>query len=316
MAAMEHGPAMPPPPSTGVEYCYRHPSVTTAVHCTRCGRPICPDCMVPAPVGHHCPTCIAEARADYRRGPGRRVAVANAKGVSVTNVLVGILVAVYVLEVARGGVGSLVTGPSSKVLVDMGAAVGLFGHGNTVEGGIAAGQYWRLFTSMFLHASVIHLGLNAYALWIFGSMLEPEIGRWRFLTVYLLTGLAAGVASYAFLIPFVPGVGASGAIFGVFGVFLVYNYRRRQTALGAARLRTGIVILLINLVFGFSVAGIDWRAHIGGLVAGIAAGFAVDARGSESARRAAFVLGMVAIAAATIGLAVWRTGQIHAQFGL
>jgi membrane associated rhomboid family serine protease len=315
MVAMEQRPSLPPPP-TDVEFCYRHPTVATAVHCTRCGRPICPDCMIPAPVGHHCPTCVAEARAEYRRGPGRRVAVANAKSVSVTSVLVAIIVAVYVIEIAAGGSASLFDGPPLQRLVDMGAAIGVFGRGTIVEGGIAAGQYWRLFTSMFLHANLIHIGLNSYALWIFGSMLEPEIGRSRFLIAYLVTGLGAGAASYAFLSPFVVGVGASGAIFGIFGIFLVYNYRRRSTPLGAARLRTGVVLLVINLVIGFSVPGIDWRAHVGGLVAGIVAGFAVDARGSASARRAAFVIGMCSIAAATVILVAWRTGQLHTRLGL
>ena len=315
MVAMEQRPSLPPPP-TDVEYCYRHPGVATAVHCTRCGRPICPDCMIPAPVGHHCPTCVAEARAEYRRGPGRRVAVAGAMGISITGVLVAIIVAIYVIEVVAGGAGSLFDGPSLQRLVDMGAAIGVFGRGTTVEGGIAAGQYWRLFTSMFLHANLIHIALNSYALWIFGSMLEPEIGRSRFLIVYLVTGLGASAASYAFLSPFTVGVGASGAIFGIFGIFLVYNYRRRHTPLGAARLRTGVVLLVINLAIGFSVPGIDWRAHIGGLVAGIVAGFAVDSRGSVSARRAAFAGGMLAIVAATVVLVAWRTTQLHTQLGL
>src|SRR5436309_6995084 len=315
MVAMEQRPSLPPPP-IDIEFCYRHPTVATAVHCTRCGRPICPDCMIPAPVGHHCPTCVAEARAEYRRGPGRRVAVANAKSVSVTSVLVAIIVAVYVIEIAAGGAASLFDGPSLQRLVDMGAAIGVFGRGTTVEGGIAAGQDWRLFTSMFLHANLIHIGLNSYALWIFGSMLEPEIGRSRFLVAYLVTGLGAGAASYAFLSPFIVGVGASGAIFGVFGIFLVYNYRRRHTALGAARLRTGLVLLVINLVFGFSVPGIDWRAHVGGLIAGIVAGFAVDARGRESTRNLVFALGMLAIVAVTIALVVWRTAELRTQLGL
>src|SRR5262249_11323156 len=154
----------------------------------------------------------------------------NAKAVSVTNVMIAILAGVYVLEAIGGGAGSFMTGPSLNKLVDYGASIGIFGHGRTIEGGITVGQYWRLFTAMFLHRNLIHIGLNAYALWIFGSMLEPEIGRVRFLVAYLVTGLAASAASYAFLPPVVVGVGASGAIFGIFGIFLVYNYRRRHTA--------------------------------------------------------------------------------------
>ena len=301
MCVMERLPDLPPPPA--VESCYRHSDVQTAVHCTRCGRPICPDCMIPGPVGHHCPTCVAEARAEYRRGPGRRSLRASAAGLPATRGLLAILLAVFALELVKGGAGSLLEGPSPDVLARMGGSVGIF---------IAQGQYWRLFTPMFLHAGLIHLAFNAYALWIFGSMLEPEIGSWRFLVVYLVTGIAASAASYAFLDPQTVGIGASGAIFGIFGVFLVYNYRRRNTALGAARLRTGLVLLAINAVLGFSIAGIDWRAHIGGLVAGVVAGFAVDVRGTASARQSAFVAGMVLILVGTVGLVVWRTGQLHA----
>ena len=102
--AMDTQPTMPPPPSS-VERCYRHPDVQTGVHCTRCGRPICPDCMRSAPVGHHCPTCVEEARKEFRQGPGRRIAVANAKATSVTAVLLVAIGAVYVLEVVEAARG-------------------------------------------------------------------------------------------------------------------------------------------------------------------------------------------------------------------
>ena len=72
--------SLPPPPATGLpEYCYRHPNVETGVHCTRCGKPICPECMIPAPVGHQCPDCVDEARREFRQGPGRRIAAANVR---------------------------------------------------------------------------------------------------------------------------------------------------------------------------------------------------------------------------------------------
>jgi membrane associated rhomboid family serine protease len=263
--------------------------------------------MIPASVGHHCPNCVAEARAEYRRGPGRRNAIANVKGTSVTRVLLVVIGSVYVLEVIRGGAVSFLNGPSLNVLVQLGGSVGAY---------IAAGQYWRLATSMFLHAGLLHLAFNSYALWIFGSMVEPEIGRWRFLAIYLLTGLAAAASSYSFLDPVTVGVGASGAVFGIFGVFLVYNYKRRYTALGAARLRAGLVMLALNLFLGFSIPGIDWRAHVGGLVAGSVAGVALEAKGSDGFRRLAFVGSLAAIALVTLGLVVWRTGVLRRQFGL
>jgi membrane associated rhomboid family serine protease len=274
--------------------------------------------MVPAPVGHHCPTCIAEARAEYRRGPGRRIAVANAKGITGVRLLLISIGAAFVVETLIGGAGSLFDGPGAQTLVRLGASVqaARTSHGDIV--GVATGQYWRLFTSMFLHFGIFHVGVNAYSLFILGTILEREVGRGRFLALYLVTGLCASAASYAFA-PIVPTVsaGASGAIFGVFGAFLGYAWRRRHTAMGAAWLRAGGQIIILNLIINIGLSSVlDWRAHLGGLIAGIVAGFAVDARGSQSTRNAAFALGMLAIVAVTIALVVWRTAQLRAQLGL
>ena len=121
--------------------------------------------------------------------------------------------------------------------------------------GIAVGQTWRLITSMFLHAGLMHLLFNMYALWIFGTVMEEELGRARFALVYFITGLAAGAVSYAFMPEVdIPAVGASGAIFGVFGALVAFNWKRRHTALGAARLRSAIFILLINAIIGIGRA--------------------------------------------------------------
>jgi membrane associated rhomboid family serine protease len=313
--AMDSQPTMPPPPSS-VDRCYRHPDVQTGVHCTRCGRPICPDCMRVAPVGHHCPTCVEEARKEFRQGPGRRIAIANAKAVSITSALLVAIAAVYVLEVIRGGAGALFNGPNTVVLVKMGASVGLFPVTNTEIVGIALGQTWRLVSSMFLHAGLLHLLFNMYALWIFGTVMEDELGRGRYALVYFLTGLAAGAASYAFMPEvYIPGVGASGAVFGVFGALVAFNWKRRHTALGAARLRSAIFILLINAFLGFSSGGaIDWRAHAGGFVAGLLMGFAAEGFGRYRNERLTFAIGSLAVLAVTVGLVVWRTAEIKLQY--
>ncbi len=307
---MEPQSTMPPPPTQ--EYCYRHPGVATGVHCTRCNRPICTECMVAAPVGYQCPECVAEAQRQFRRGPGRRIAIANAKSTSATKALLVILVAVFIVELIVGGPGSLLEGPSSLQLIRLGATIGLAQlPGGLV--GIAVGQSWRLFTAMFLHAGLLHLAFNAYALWIFGQMIEEEMGRTRLLAIYLLTGLCGGAVSYAFGPLSVPGVGASGAIFGLFGAFVAYNWRRRHTALGQARLRAAIMLLIINAVIGFAAANIiDWRAHAGGFAAGLLAGFAAEGFGMRRYERSGFVVGCVGIAIVTVGLVVWRTAQIHA----
>ena len=317
---MSSDPSLPAPP--GVEYCYRHPSEQTGVHCTRCGRPICPACMIEAPVGYQCPECVAEARREFRKGPGRRIAVANARSMSVTKILLGVILASYVIEVVVGGPGSILSGPSSRDLIELGGSVTLFPTPDGGVGGIAAGQYWRILSSMFLHVGLIHLAFNSYALWIFGTFLEQELGRLRFVLVYLVTGICAGAVAYAWA-PFATdggrltitvGVGASGAIFGVFGAFVTYNYRRRGSALAQARLRQAAFLLLLNAVIGLSVPAIDWRAHVGGFVAGLAAGYVAEGSGTLTRRKAILVAGTAALLLAAGVLTVWRTADIRSMF--
>ena len=195
--------------------------------------------MVPAPVGHQCPTCVGEARREFAAGPGRRIAIANAKRVSVTNVLVAIIVGVFVIEVFQSGVGGLIDGPNARTLIDLGAE-------NPVL--VASGETWRMFTAMFLHIGLIHLAVNAYSLYILGNVLEREVGRVRFLALYLLSGLFASAASYYFSPLNSVSAGASGAIFGIFGAVFAINYRRRHTAQGAMAMRAMAQIIVLNVV--------------------------------------------------------------------
>lgn len=314
MEAMEQQPVIPPPPPGG-EHCYRHPDVATAVHCTRCGRPICPACMIAAPVGHHCPTCVAEARSEYRRGPGRRIAVANAKAISVTTVLLVLMGIGYVLEVVSGGAGALMSGPSALRLVRLGAAVGLAQLPSGEVVGIAAGEQWRLLTAIFLHGGIFHLLMNAYALWIFGPVVERELGRVRFLLIFLTTGLFASAVSYAFASdPVQVSVGASGAIFGVVGAFVSFNYRHRELAVAAARLRGLVPFLILNLIFSLMISFIDWRAHLGGFLAGLVAGVVAEGWGRRSSRTFVAIAGFAAIVVGAFALAAWRTSQLQADF--
>ena len=313
MAGMDEPTTLPPPPPT-TERCYRHPDVETGVRCTRCGRPICPQCMIPAPVGHQCPQCVADARREFRSGPGRRVAVARVRHTSATMVLLALIVAMFVVEVVAGGPGSLMTGPPNDTLVRLGASVALYpSHGGGVIG-IATGQYWRLLTSMFLHAGIIHIAFNAYALWIFGTIVEQELGTVRLLLIYFVTGIVAGAASYAFG-PLAVGVGASGAIFGLFGAFVTYNYRRRHLAIAAARLRAAVTLVVLNMVLALSIPGIDWRAHVGGFIAGLVAGFAAEGVGSPATRRTILVAGFGGLLVVAAWLVAWHTNQLQALYG-
>jgi membrane associated rhomboid family serine protease len=271
--------------------------------------------MIPAPVGHQCPDCVNEARREFRTGPGRRIAAANVRRpASATMVLLVAIVAMYVVEVLSGGTGTLMTGPNPLKLINLGASVGLAQLPNGDLVGIATGQNWRLVTAMFLHAGLLHIAFNAYALWIFGSVVEQELGRVRFLLIYFTTGIVASAASYAFG-PNAVGVGASGAIFGIFGAFVTYNYRRQHLAIAAARLRGAVTLVVINMLLAFTIQGIDWRAHVGGFIAGLFAGFAAEGVGSAANRRLILVVGFVGLLAVAFGLVMWHTDQLQERFG-
>jgi membrane associated rhomboid family serine protease len=271
--------------------------------------------MIPAPVGHQCPECVAEARREYRRGPGRQIAAANLRSTPVTRILLIAMAIGYLWElVVAGGPGSLFNGPGAEALIDAGALVPVTG-GSLADptGGIVGGQWWRLLSSMFLHAGLIHLGLNAYVLWIFGIEIERQIGRLSTLAVFLVTGVFAGATSFAFADGFAIAVGASGAIFGLVGAFIAYNYLRRHHVMAQARLRGALTMLLINLIIGFSIPLIDWRAHVGGLVAGLVAGFAVDPSRPVALRRTFAAVGLVALLAVAVALVAFRSAQIEAD---
>ncbi len=293
-----------PTPAPAVEFCYRHPKVETRVHCTRCERPICPDCMIPAPVGYQCPECVAEARREFKQGSGRRVVTARsaARGLTVTKVLLVAILAGFILEIAVGGANSLMQGPSEQHLFDLGAI-----YPPAIAFG---GQYWRLFTAMFLHIGLLHIAFNAYALYLFGAMVEEAFGRVTFLLIYFVTGLLASVTSYAFGPVNGLAVGASGAIFGVFGAFVAYNYRRRHLAAAAANLRWAMTLILLNAFLAATVHAIDWRAHVGGLVSGVAAGLVAEGWGPARQRTAIRVAGFVALIALGVAMLIWRTADL------
>jgi membrane associated rhomboid family serine protease len=133
------------------------------------------------------------------------------------------------------------------------------------------GQWYRLFSSFFVTNSLLDVALNMWCLLIIGRLVEPALGWWRYLALYLLSGLGGSVAYYLLGNPFQPAAGASGAIFGLFGAYFVLARR-------ASTNTSGIVALIgINLFFSFVIPNIAWQAHIGGLVTGVAVagGFAL-----------------------------------------
>lgn len=183
----------------------------------------------------------------------------------ITYILLGAIGLMFVLETVLGG------STNRQVLVLLGANYGP---------GIMEGQVWRLFASMFLHIGIAHLAFNAYALFIFGLEMERLYNPSRFLIVYILSGLFGSLTSFATKGPLVLSAGASGAIFGVIGMNLAYFLLHRDALgrFGKARVQSTLVIIAINLLFGFTIPGIDNMAHIGGLVAGFVLGFGLAPR--------------------------------------
>jgi len=178
------------------------------------------------------------------------------------------------------------------------------------------GEYWRLLTPMFLHAGLIHIAFNSYVLWIFGQQVERTFGSARMLAIFLVTGFLASVASYLFGPINVVGVGASGAIFGLAGAFIAYTYRRRSSFSSNAQLQQALIFVLLNVVLGFVIEGIDWRAHLGGLVAGVAAGWIADPARPRQSRALVTALGFAALIAIGVIAAMVRTEQLRQLAGI
>ena len=144
---------------------------------------------------------------------------------------------------------------------------------------IATGEYWRLFTAMFLHANLLHLFFNCFALFIFGRLVEGVYGHTRFTIIYVLAGLAGGVLSYMFNKTAI-AVGASGAIFGILGALAAYFVVNRENLgeMGRHNLTGLAAIAVINLAIGLIIPNIDNWAHFGGLAGGFIMGLALAPR--------------------------------------
>lgn len=187
---------------------------------------------------------------------------------------------------------------------------------------IADGQLWRLVTPMFLHLpfngstfSLLHIGFNSYVLYSYGPHVEQAFGTMRFLAMYLVAGFVASAASYTFGACGTPSLGASGAIFGVVGILIVYLYRRRTSAILAGYLRSLMIFVVLNLVIGFTIAGIDNFAHIGGLVGGVLLGAGVEGEGGRSRPAGAQIATIVGVAALGVALVAWRTATFACVAG-
>ncbi len=295
---MDHA-AAGSPDAQSLPGCYRHPDRETGIRCTRCERPICTDCMVNASVGFHCPDCASGRTGGNGPAPAASRPRTLAGGTIaadphlLTKILIGINIAVFI------AVHTL----SETFLGDM-VLIGQWPPAPYVpHEGVAEGEWYRLVTTMFTHEEIWHLGFNMLSLWFLGGPLEAALGRARYLTLYLASGLAGSALTYLLASPSQATLGASGAIFGLFGATAALVRRLN------ADMRPVVILLAINLVFTFTWSGIAWQAHIGGLVAGAAIGYAMLHAPRE--RRTLVQYGTCALVlVAVVGLTLLRSAQL------
>ena len=207
------------------------------------------------------------------------------------------------LEAMKTGVGTPVNF-SALMLLHWGANYGPLTLG---------GQSWRIFTNMFVHGGLVHVAANMWCLWNFGPIAERVYGRWRFLIVYLLTGLASSVASVA-MHPSTISVGASGAIFGVVGALVFPFYRKRVVLpppVMKAMMRSLLTFIFINLLIGSAVPMIDNAAHVGGLLAGLLLGAIVTHFAISGGDLSQLFPKVAAVSALLIGVAFAGVQHLH-----
>ena len=224
--------------------CPRHPGVRSVDYCKRCNRPMCVDCLIPTEVRSICVDCTSS-----KRGWVRQASRAARMGAPVvTYVMMAICILMYLVTWVF---------PSLKSSL---ALVPLF----------LMSRPWTILMGAFLHGGLLHILFNMLSLYWVGRAIEPVLGWWRFLTVYLVSALggSAFILAWCLIQPselLVGTVGASGAVFGLFGAVFVLQ------RLGGADTTPILTLLGINLVYGFLASGISWQAHIGGAVVGVAA---------------------------------------------
>ena len=239
-------------PTTAAPACYRHPDRHTLLKCSRCDRPICVACSIDASVGQRCPECVRSEGTQEIIPTGARSS--RASGAPATKTFIALAVVFFALT-GFGQSGDWIF----ETLAQWNLAV-------------AAGEWWRIFTPILLHASITHILFNMWALWVLGPQIERGVGTWPFVSLFLASAGVGGAFAFYLGDPLDVAVGASGAIFGLFGVWLSWAMHRRNTMQGRAMLRQIGVLLLINAAIPFLVPNISWQAHLGGLIAGFAIG--------------------------------------------
>ena len=260
--------------------CYRHPEREAYVRCQRCERFICPECQVESSVGFLCPDDAGGTVTQINR---QRVRAASLSKPRLALALIVLNIAIWLLEISPFG----------------DYVIAYFAY----KPAFTAIAPWQMLTSAFLHdsSSPLHLLFNMYTLYIFAQVLEPMLGRARFLALYIIAAFGGSVAVLVFGDPASTVVGASGAIYGLMGAYFIL--------LRAIGQRSGQLmgLIAINLIFSFLNPGISWQAHIGGLVVGgiVAAIFAATRQEKQKAMQNA---GLVVLVAVLVALSVYQAG--------
>lgn len=266
-------------------HCYRHPDREAYIACQRCERMICPDCMRDASVGFHCPSCVSEGAKSVRAPRTIAGGAVSAYEGLVSKILIGLNVVAYIAQLATED-----------------KAGSVFQRGAMQSYAVADGDYWRLLTAAFLHASLLHIAFNMYALYLFGPFAEKALGTVRFIAAYVTAAIASSVFVYWLEKPEVATIGASGAVFGLFGLVLVLLLKAKQDV------RTLLVLLAINAVISLQ-GNISWQGHLGGFVAGCVLG-AAFAYAPRDRRRAVQIAVFAVLWVAMIVAVVIRTSQL------
>jgi membrane associated rhomboid family serine protease len=283
--------SMAAPEQTQTMVCYRHPRNETAVTCSNCGRPICPECMVFAPVGIKCPECAGQPMGAKKAAVRARTFAGEGTDFLFTKTLIALNVVVFLAQVVQAG---SITNPYGE----------LFIRGALYGPAVAQGDWYRLVSCAFLHGGVIHILFNMLMLWWFGRPLEALLGRWRFLAIYFVS-ILAGSAGALVVSPETPTIGASGAVFGILGAGLVLERNRINVFGGSA-----LIVVVLNLALSFTLNYVSIGGHVGGLIGGALCVVALSRFGRGHAVYGRFDLltavSLVAIAAGSVLIAYFK----------
>lgn len=278
--------------------CYRHPGRETWIRCQRCDKPICPDCMIPASVGHQCPSCVKEGAKQTRSGRTAYGGTRPADSRLTTFLLMGLNLAVWLAVVSTGAQDGtlfrkLALLPRETFFRLEDGTIQLFE-------GVSGGAWWQVLTMNITHYSVLHIAMNMLFLYLIGPIVEAPIGRARLLAGCLVTGLTSSAAVMLLADPISTTMGFSGIALGLLGMYVVFALK-----VGGDR---SVLLQLVGFQVLFNLLARDlvsWQGHLGGFVGGLLVG-AVLAYAPRQHRTSIQAAGLALIGLVAVVLIVVR----------